>query len=97
MTMAQLSGRNNLYDIVEKMSVQAHRLYHLGSVKLSHSTLSRRSVIKEKGLTCGQTIEFTGVQAATKCPDQLREHYNNVRPHSSLDYLAPVVFAQRAA
>ncbi len=29
--------------------------------------------------------------------DKWREHYNNVRPHSSLNYLPPVVFAQRAA
>jgi len=41
MTMAQLSGRNSLRDIVENMSAQAHRLYHLGSVKLSRSNLSR--------------------------------------------------------
>ena len=26
-----------------------------------------------------------------------REHYNNVRPHSSPNYLPPVVFAERAA
>ena len=41
MTMAQLSGRNSLRDIVENVSAQAHRLYHLGSVKLSRSNLSR--------------------------------------------------------
>jgi len=41
MTMAQLSGRNSLRDIVENMSAQAHRLYHLGSAKLSKSNLSR--------------------------------------------------------
>jgi putative transposase len=29
--------------------------------------------------------------------DKWREHYNNVRPHSSLGYLPPVVFAERAA
>ena len=29
--------------------------------------------------------------------DKWREHYNNVRPHSSLGYLPPVVFAARAA
>lgn len=29
--------------------------------------------------------------------DKWRKHYNNVRPHSSLGYLPPVVFAQRAA
>jgi len=39
--MAQLSGRNSLRDIVENVSAQAHRLYHLGSVKLSRSNLSR--------------------------------------------------------
>ncbi len=41
MTMAQLAGRNSLRDIIENISVQAHRLYHLGSVKLSRSNLSR--------------------------------------------------------
>jgi len=41
MTMAQLAGRNSLRDIVENISAQAHRLYHLGSVKLSRSNLSR--------------------------------------------------------
>lgn len=39
--MAQLAGRNNLRDIVENISVQVHRLYHLGSAKLSRSNLSR--------------------------------------------------------
>jgi len=41
MMMAQLSGRSSLRDIVENVSAQAHRLYHLGSVKLSRSNLSR--------------------------------------------------------
>jgi putative transposase len=41
MAMAQLSGRNSLRDIVENISAQAHRLYHLGSTKLSRSNLSR--------------------------------------------------------
>lgn len=41
MVMAQLSGRISLRDIVENMSAQAHRLYHLGSAKLSRSNLSR--------------------------------------------------------
>jgi len=41
LAMAQLSGRNSLRDIVENMSSQAHRLYHLGSAKLSRSNLSR--------------------------------------------------------
>jgi len=41
MAMAQLSGRNSLRDIVENVSAQSHRLYHLGSAKLSRSNLSR--------------------------------------------------------
>jgi len=41
MAMAQLAGRNSLRDIVENISAQAHRLYHLGSAKLSRSNLSR--------------------------------------------------------
>lgn len=38
---AQLSGRNSLSDLVENMSAQAHRLYHLGSANLTRSNLSR--------------------------------------------------------
>ncbi len=41
MAMAQLSGRNSLRDIIENMSAQMHRLYHLGTAKLSRSNLSR--------------------------------------------------------
>ena len=41
MSMAQLAGRNSLRDIIENISAQAHRLYHLGSTKLSRSNLSR--------------------------------------------------------
>jgi len=41
MMMAQLSGRNSLRDIVDNISAQAHRLYHLGATKLSRSNLSR--------------------------------------------------------
>ncbi len=41
MSMAQLSGRSSLRDIVENISAQTHRLYHLGSAKLSRSNLSR--------------------------------------------------------
>lgn len=41
MAMGQLTGRAGLRDIVENMSAQLHRLYHLGSAKLSRSNLSR--------------------------------------------------------
>ena len=36
-----LSGRHSLRDIIDNMTAQAHRLYHLGRVKLSRSNLSR--------------------------------------------------------
>lgn len=41
MMIAQLSGRISLRDIVDNMTAQIHRLYHLGSTKLSRSTLAR--------------------------------------------------------
>ena len=41
LTMAQISGRNSLRDIVDNMSAQVHRLYHLGSAKLSRSNMAR--------------------------------------------------------
>ena len=41
MALAQLSGRTSLRDIVANLSVQAHRLYHLGGAVLSRSNLSR--------------------------------------------------------
>ena len=41
MSLAQLTGRRSLRDVVENMSAQEHRLYHLGSAKLSRSNLSR--------------------------------------------------------
>jgi len=41
MSIAQLSGRRSLRDVVENVSAQQHRLYHLGSTKLSRSNLSR--------------------------------------------------------
>ena len=41
MMVAQLSGRNSLRDIVENMTAQIHKLYHLGMGKLSRTTLSR--------------------------------------------------------
>lgn len=41
LAMAQLSGRNSLRDIVDNVSAQSHRLYHLGSAKLTRSNLSR--------------------------------------------------------
>ena len=39
--LAQLSGRLSLRDIIENLTAQAHRLYHLGVKKLSRSSFSR--------------------------------------------------------
>lgn len=41
MTMGQLSGRQSLRDVVDNVSAQQQRLYHLGTAKLSRSNLSR--------------------------------------------------------
>ena len=38
---AQLTGRDSLRDIVENMTVQAGKLYHLGIKPFSRATLSR--------------------------------------------------------
>jgi putative transposase len=37
-----------------------------------YRVIRRRSVLKNKGLTCDQTIEFTGLQTSKKCPIPLR-------------------------
>ncbi|MCU7893330.1 MAG: IS4 family transposase [Candidatus Thiodiazotropha sp. (ex Ustalcina ferruginea)] len=39
--MGHLSGQNSLRDLVENISAQSHRLYHLGCLKISRSNLSR--------------------------------------------------------
>lgn len=39
--LAQLSGRNSLRDIVSNISAQTSKLYHLGVVKVSRSSLAR--------------------------------------------------------
>ncbi|MFT5654398.1 MAG: hypothetical protein ACI9XU_000112 [Arenicella sp.] len=41
LSMAQLTGRNSLRDVVENFRAQAHHLYHLGSARLTRSNLSR--------------------------------------------------------
>ena len=40
---------------------------------------------------------FRSLDAARDIIDQWRHHYNHERPHSSLNYLSPVEFAQQAA
>jgi len=48
--MAQLSGRTSLRDIVDNVSAQSHRLYHLGAKALSRSNLSRMNADKPHSL-----------------------------------------------
>jgi len=50
LSLGQLAGRRSLRDVVENVSAQAHRLYHLGSVKLSRSNLSRINASKPYAL-----------------------------------------------
>lgn len=40
---------------------------------------------------------FRDLEAARQEIDSWRQHYNEVRPHSSLGYIPPAVFARRAA
>jgi len=40
---------------------------------------------------------FRSIDEARYEIDQWRDHYNNERPHSSLNYLTPVAFAKKAA
>ncbi len=73
LAMGQLSNRNSLRDIIENVSAQAHRLYHLGSAKLTRSNLSRVNENKPyelyealfakllnrcQGMTPGHTFRF---------------------------------------
>jgi hypothetical protein len=41
MALAQLSGRSSLRDVVSNLSVQASKLYHLGTALVSRSSLAR--------------------------------------------------------
>jgi hypothetical protein len=81
MTMAQLSGRNSLRDIVENMSAQAHRLYHLGSATLSRSNLSRMNEDKPHAL-----YEALFGRLLTRCQSKAPNHsFRFKNPLYSLD------------
>jgi len=47
--------------------------------------------------TCLNQYWFIGLNDARRTIEAWRKHYNEVRPHSSLGYLAPTVFASKAA
>ena len=41
LSLAQLSGRSSLRDIVSNLSAQTHKLYHIGATLVSRSSLAR--------------------------------------------------------
>lgn len=49
-------------------------VYFVARLKSNAKTrvLKRRKIVADKGVTCDQTIEFTGVQTAKRCPIALR-------------------------
>jgi len=77
MAMGQLSGRDSLRDIVENMSAQAHRLYHLGIAKLSRSNLSRINEDKPAAL-----YEALFGELLQRCKSSVPDH--NFKFHNAL-------------
>lgn len=69
MTMAQLSGRYSLRDIVDNLQAQSHRLYHLGSTCLSRTTLARINEDKPY-----QLYEALFQKLLGRCLNQPRRH-----------------------
>jgi len=81
MTMAQLSGRFSLRDIVENMLAQSHRLYHLGCVSPSRTTLARINEDKPYQLYQALFGKLLG-----RCLNQPRQHQFRFRnPLYALD------------
>jgi hypothetical protein len=81
MMVGQLTGRNSLRDIVENMSAQTHRLYHLGSAKLSRSNLSRINEEKPYAL-----YEALFGKLLTRCQAKVPDHnFRFKNPLYSLD------------
>jgi hypothetical protein len=81
LSLAQLTGRNSLRDIVENMSAQTHRLYHWGSVKLSRSNLSRMNEDKPYAL-----YEALFGRLLARCQNKAPDHsFRFKNPLYSLD------------
>ena len=81
LTMAQLSGRNSLRDIVDNMSAQMHRHYHPGSAKLSRFNLSRINEDKPYAL-----YEALFGKLLTRCQGMAPDHdFRFNHPLYSLD------------
>ena len=58
--MAQVTGRDRLRDIVDNLGAQAHRLYHLGGVELSRSSLAR--INRDKPYTLYEALFGKGLR-----------------------------------
>lgn len=69
MTWGQIAGRLSLRDIVDSMHAQSLRLYHIGSDKLSRTTLAR---INENKLC--QLYEALFQKLFVRCFSQPRQH-----------------------
>ena len=79
--MGQLSGRNSLRDIVENLSAQTHRLYRLGSAKMSRSNLAGTNEDKPAVL-----YEALFGRLIQRCPSVAPGHnFNFANPLYSLD------------
>ena len=58
--IAQVTGRDSLRDIVDNLGAQAHRLYHLGGVELSRSSLAR--INRDKPYTLYEALFGKGLR-----------------------------------
>ena len=77
MATAQISGRQSLRDVVDNLSAQAHRLYHLGCAKLSRTNLARINENKSYALYEALFGKILG-----RCQGMPRSH--NFRFHNPL-------------
>lgn len=81
MTMAQLSGRFSLRDIVDNMKAQSHRLYHLGCTSVTRTTLARINENKPH-----QLYEALFYKLLTRCLSKPQSHdFRFKNPLYSLD------------
>ena len=71
----------------------------LGFIQLGKPTQNAfvKSLNRRFRLECLIQHWFRTIEEAHQIIDDWRHHYNNERPHSTLNYLTPVAFAKRAA
>jgi len=69
MTWGQIAGRFSLRDIIDSLHAQSHRLYHIGSSKLSRTTLARINEDKPY-----QLYEALFQKLLGRCMNQPRHH-----------------------